>query len=225
MNNFINNITNELNNINDINNTNNQNIRTSINNYLNEINQNNNNLNNLNDLNNFFNNINNNIQNRINTLNNPLNNPLNNQLNNPLNNPSNNLINNPFNNIINNQTIQYYPIINYNQFYQNVSNSLNQQYNQEDVIIALTDDEFKTIECIEFKDINHELNEQCNICLECFENDQLTPETDCENENKFLKLKCEHIFHYECIENWLKKHSNKCPVCRIEIAKGNPINL
>ena len=30
---------------------------------------------------------------------------------------------------------------------------------------------------------------------------------------------------HELIENWLKNHSNKCPVCREEVAKGHPINL
>ena len=235
MNNFINNITDELNNMNNNELNNNENtFRTSMNNFINELNNNNNiiNSNNSNDFNQFFNNINN-IQYRINPLNNSSNNIINNTLNNSsnniinntLNNSSNNIINNQINNLINNQ---YFPISNYNHFYQNVFNNLNvdnNQNNQTDVIIALTDDEFKEIECIQFKEINHELNEQCNICLECFSDPELIPETDSIHENNFLKLKCDHIFHYECIENWLKNHSNKCPVCRIEIAKGHPMNL
>ena len=82
----------------------------------------------------------------------------------------------------------------------------------ENVIIALTDEEFNKIEIVEFKDINPE--SKCNICLDCFK-----------SSSKILKLKCGHIFDFECIQNWLKNHSNKCPICRKEVAKGHPINL
>jgi hypothetical protein len=58
------------------------------------------------------------------------------------------------------------------------------------------------------------INKECSVCLENFiENDEL------------IKLKCNHNFHYNCIKNWLCKESNKCPVCRIEVAKGKPINI
>jgi hypothetical protein len=58
------------------------------------------------------------------------------------------------------------------------------------------------------------INIECSICLENFiDNDKL------------IKLKCNHNFHHNCIKNWLCKESNKCPVCRIEVAKGNPINI
>ena len=36
------------------------------------------------------------------------------------------------------------------------------------------------------------------------------------------KLKCGHIFKEECIKEWLSESSNKCPVCREEVAKGKP---
>ena len=45
------------------------------------------------------------------------------------------------------------------------------------------------------------------------------------SDSKMIKLKCSHIFDFQCIEIWLKNHSNKCPVCREEVAKGHPINL
>ena len=44
-----------------------------------------------------------------------------------------------------------------------------------------------------------------NNCVICFENFKL-------NE-KIIKLNCFHIFHKECIENWLNKN-NICPVCK-----------
>ena len=82
----------------------------------------------------------------------------------------------------------------------------------ENVIIALTDEEFDKIEEIKYEDIDDQ--NKCNICLDTFE-----------ESSKILKLKCGHIFHYDCIKNWLQNHNNKCPVCREEIAKGHPINL
>ena len=44
-----------------------------------------------------------------------------------------------------------------------------------------------------------------NNCVICFEKFKL-------NE-KIIKLNCFHIFHKECIENWLNKN-NICPVCK-----------
>jgi hypothetical protein len=29
----------------------------------------------------------------------------------------------------------------------------------------------------------------------------------------YIKLKCNHIFHLQCIKKWTKE-SNKCPLCR-----------
>ena len=45
----------------------------------------------------------------------------------------------------------------------------------------------------------------CSICLEDFKiNDE------------YIKLNCNHIFHYDCINKWFK-HSNLCPICRSKI--------
>jgi len=90
---------------------------------------------------------------------------------------------------------------------------LTQQSNlNENVIIALTDEEFEEINKIEFKDI--ETDSKCNICLDTYE-----------SSTNILKLKCGHTFDYNCIKNWLKNHSKKCLVCREEVTKGHPINL
>lgn len=44
-------------------------------------------------------------------------------------------------------------------------------------------------------------NNECSICLKNIIND-----------NKF-KLKCNHEYHYDCIQQWLNKHDT-CPICR-----------
>ena len=41
----------------------------------------------------------------------------------------------------------------------------------------------------------------CVICLEAIPH------------NDFFQTECEHIFHYSCIDNWLK-NKNSCPCCR-----------
>lgn len=132
-----------------------------------------------------------------------------NEINNDIRNNSNNIINDNFlDNLINNHNNRLSSF--------NLSNPLQNNINipqTEDIIVALTDEEFNEIKEIKYSELN-ENSTKCNICLESFT-----------ESSKMLILKCGHVFDYSCIENWLKNHSNKCPVCREEIAKGHPINL
>jgi hypothetical protein len=50
---------------------------------------------------------------------------------------------------------------------------------------------------------------ECDICCEIID-----------NENK---LKCGHIFHKKCIDEWIH-HSNTCPLCRREIKSCDEID-
>ncbi len=52
-----------------------------------------------------------------------------------------------------------------------------------------------------------ELNEKCSICL--------TSKEEKKNK-KFGKLKCNHIFHIDCIKKWLIIKPN-CPLCVLSI--------
>ena len=60
------------------------------------------------------------------------------------------------------------------------------------------------------------LEEDCCIC--CSKYEDLTDELDIElkEKNKTVKLKCNHIFHNDCIRKWLNK-SCTCPICRSNI--------
>jgi hypothetical protein len=52
---------------------------------------------------------------------------------------------------------------------------------------------------------NKEIDE-CHICLELL-------------EGEVVELSCSHIFHYDCIKNWIKKNkkNNKvCCICEID---------
>jgi len=46
---------------------------------------------------------------------------------------------------------------------------------------------------------------ECSICL-----------ADLETGEPALRIPCGHLFHEECVNDWLKK-SNECPVCRFEL--------
>lgn len=48
-----------------------------------------------------------------------------------------------------------------------------------------------------------EVAEKCSVCLEQFEDSDLV-----------RPLACSHTFHTECIDTWLSKHVNSCPLCR-----------
>ena len=48
-------------------------------------------------------------------------------------------------------------------------------------------------------------NKKCVICFEDFKKDEIIRRFD-----------CLHIFHKNCIDNWLKEH-NDCPICKFKI--------
>ena len=52
-------------------------------------------------------------------------------------------------------------------------------------------------------------NEQCSICLENFK-----------LNNEIYITKCNHIFHYKCIEEALNKDISDCPNCRSNLKTG-----
>ena len=45
--------------------------------------------------------------------------------------------------------------------------------------------------------------DECPICLEYFD-----------DKDKLAKLKCDHVFHVDCIKKWIPRESS-CPTCRI----------
>ena len=43
----------------------------------------------------------------------------------------------------------------------------------------------------------------CSICLDDFKNEEI-----------INKLKCNHIFHRDCLGTWLNDNNDSCPLCR-----------
>ena len=55
------------------------------------------------------------------------------------------------------------------------------------------------------------MNSKCTVCQDDF------------NEQDDVRvLPCEHIYHLDCIDDWLKIHSYKCPCCRKPAAEYSP---
>lgn len=60
------------------------------------------------------------------------------------------------------------------------------------------------------KEIDHDeiedlINDCCSICLDKYDSDK-----------KIVKLRCNHIYHKECITEWIY-NNNECPLCRKEV--------
>jgi len=63
----------------------------------------------------------------------------------------------------------------------------------------------QNIEKIEIQFKNNLYQNECTICLENF------------NENEILyELSCKHYYHKDCIDDWLSK-KNTCPLCRLNL--------
>ncbi len=76
----------------------------------------------------------------------------------------------------------------------------------EDIKLILTQEELDKIPVSIYKDISSELkekNDNCPVCREEYH----------DNDN-VRTLGCGHVFHTDCVDNWLTNHSHKCPCCR-----------
>ena len=124
----------------------------------------------------------------------------------------------PINNINNINNIIYHNIspINSNCNIINILNSLivnlnsidisiNQLPNLQDVIITVDDEDVNNLNTII---LNHDIETNCSICMGSMIKDETV-----------TTLKCNHLFHNDCIIPYLKEYNYKCPVCRTEVGK------
>jgi hypothetical protein len=93
---------------------------------------------------------------------------------------------------------------------QNMFDNILEQYTQtfEDVKITLTKEQFLKLEnyIIDTELLNEYEGKDCNICIETYKKD-----------DKIVILPCNHVFHNECIENWLCNEKVTCPICRKDV--------
>jgi hypothetical protein len=91
-------------------------------------------------------------------------------------------------------------------FNNNSNNSNNRIYNSDiesRLIPNLSQIDKKTISYEEL--LNDNNDDDCTICLEEFNND-----------DEIVKLKCNHLFHSKCIDDWIEKNQS-CPLCRVNL--------
>lgn len=86
-------------------------------------------------------------------------------------------------------------------FLQNVVNSVNPQ--MDDVVV--TTDE-KSLDKIKTLKITKEMNERCTICMD-----------DMKEGEEYYNLTCKHIFHIDCIKEYLLNYNHMCPLCKEDI--------
>lgn len=61
-----------------------------------------------------------------------------------------------------------------------------------------------SLEAVKFEDVTNRDVTQCCVCLEDFQPDALV-----------ATLRCKHVFHKTCIENWLSRDTRAtCPLCK-----------
>ena len=78
-------------------------------------------------------------------------------------------------------------------------------FGMQDVRTTLDEDDTDNLK--KYK-LESKLEEKCSICM-----------TDMDVGNEACELPCNHNFHSECIEPWLKQYNYKCPICRKEAGK------
>lgn len=61
------------------------------------------------------------------------------------------------------------------------------------------------IQPVKYGDLSQKNNTECSICL-----------IEYENEDHVIETKCDHVFHMDCLTEWLTRKM-ECPLCRSEI--------
>ena len=78
--------------------------------------------------------------------------------------------------------------------------------NMEDVKLVVGPEALEKIPISKYADLEDKIktmNISCTVCQDDFN-----------TEDTVRVLPCEHLYHPDCIDDWLKGHSYKCPCCR-----------
>jgi len=85
---------------------------------------------------------------------------------------------------------------------------------------VLTSTEINYLPCGEYRTLRNRILPECTSC-------HITLEEFNDN-TRVMVLPCRHAFTENAIVRWLRQSSNKCPVCRVEVAAGvvrNPLRF
>lgn len=75
----------------------------------------------------------------------------------------------------------------------------------EDILVTIDD---KELDSFPKRKLTEKLEEKCSICMVGFDVD-----------DEVYDIKCNHIFHTDCLNTYLKNYGYKCPICRTELGK------
>jgi hypothetical protein len=87
-------------------------------------------------------------------------------------------------------------------FLQNVMNGDIQQP-MEDITVTTDKNSLDKIQTLK---ITKNMNERCTICMD-----------DMKEGEDYYNLTCKHIFHIDCIKEYLLNYNHMCPLCKEEI--------
>lgn len=80
--------------------------------------------------------------------------------------------------------------------------------NMEPVHVVASDNDLSLIKPVKYCELNS-THTECSICLDKFADDIIVSQTP-----------CNHVFHHECIKQWITTQTNNCPMCRVKIGVG-----
>lgn len=84
----------------------------------------------------------------------------------------------------------------------------------EDVKLVVKEEVLEKIPTMKYLKLEQKIknmNSKCTVCQDDFN-----------EQDEVRVLPCEHIYHLDCIDDWLKIHSYKCPCCRKPAAEYSP---
>jgi len=100
-----------------------------------------------------------------------------------------------------------------------VMNGLNGIFAMEPVQVTLTPEALNQLDEITYEEVKEHIpeidaEEQCSICL-----DKLIDKPE---DHKYTILPCNHIFHSNCIKEYLKDYDYHCPICKSDCGEHKP---
>lgn len=91
-------------------------------------------------------------------------------------------------------------------FYTTIDIPLTDEINHEmnDVVVTT-----ENVDSMPILIITKDMNETCSICM-----------IEMEENDEYISIECKHIYHKDCLRNYLTNYNHICPICRKEI--GTP---
>ena len=102
--------------------------------------------------------------------------------------------------------------ISYNIYMRLLHNMLPTNY--EDIKLTVEEEELAKIPLELYKNLDSEIKKENTNCIICRD--------EYKDDDNIRLLSCKHIYHKDCIDNWLKEYSYKCPHCREKVAEYKP---